>query len=421
LRDTDVPGDSVRQLMVLRTIAVAGQAAAIAASAALGIALPLAPMAAVVGALVLLNVAMWLRLRASPRSTLPAVAGQLAVDLAAFTALLFLAGGAGNPFSLLYVLHGVLMGLLLPPWPAAIGVVLVLACYSLVAGHALPLRIGGGEPPPESLLAFGWWLSVALTVVVVAWFVLRTVTALRRHDRLLFEAARKAQNDETILRLGTLAAGAAHEIATPLTTMAAVVGELRREARSPEVARDAATLAAQIEACRRTIANLHAAADHARAEGGGAERLDAFLDGIAWQTRALRPEIRLTCRWQHESAAPRIFADQSLRQAITVLLNNAADASPGDVEMSASWDERTLAVTVGDRGAGVPPDHAGKLGREFFTTKPRGRGIGLGLVLATSTVRQLGGTLRWEGRAGGGTQAQMVLPLRALLLPESPR
>jgi two-component system sensor histidine kinase RegB len=86
--------------------------------------------------------------------------------------------------------------------------------------------------------------------------------------------------------------------------------------------------------------------------------------------------------------------------------------------MTAEWDERTLRLTIEDRGEGVPPDHVEKLGRTFFTTKPPGRGVGLGLVLAANSVRHLGGTLRWKDRAGGGTLAEMVLPLYALLLPE---
>jgi two-component system sensor histidine kinase RegB len=410
--------DSVRQLMVLRTIAVVGQAAAIVVSAALGVALPLTAMFAVVAALVLLNVATWFRLRSTVRPTLPEVAGNLACDLVAFTMLLFLSGGPANPFSLLYVLHGVLMALLLPPWPAALGVTLTVACYTALVRYALPLRLADGESVPASLLIFGGWLSLALTVAVVAWFVLQIVTKLRLRDRLLLEAARKAQADETILRLGALAAGAAHEIATPLTTMAALVGELGREADTPSVRRDAGVLAGQIDACRQTLAKLFAAADHARAEGGGGEALETFLEVIARRIRTLRPELRLACRWQGASPAPRIFADQTLRQAIMVLLDNAADASPHDVEMTAEWDERTLRLTIEDRGEGVPPDHVEKLGRTFFTTKPPGRGVGLGLVLAANSVRHLGGTLRWKDRAGGGTLAEMVLPLYALLLPE---
>jgi two-component system sensor histidine kinase RegB len=410
---------SVRQLMVLRTIAVSGQVAAIAVSTALGVALPLLPMIAVIAFLVALNVLTWFRLKRPISSSHYEIAAYLAFDLAAFTALLFLSGGAANPFSLLFVLHAVLVALLLPPIPAAIGTLMVLACFSLVARFNLPLRLVRGEPLTPGLLAFGHWLSLALTVAVVAWFVVRIVAALRENDRLLLEAAQRAQNDETILRLGALAAGAAHELSTPVTTMTVVAGEMGREANTPSLKRDVGILMAQIEACRQTITNLLAAAVHARAEGGGRERLDAFLGSIAERLCAMRPEVNLICRWDAESPATEIFAEQSLRQAILALLNNAADASPQAVQMTASWNIDTLRVSIGDRGAGLPTGNLDKLGRVFFTTKPPGKGIGLGLVLASNAINHLGGTLRWQSRSGGGTQADMVLPLSALRLGEA--
>ena len=290
--------------------------------------------------------------------------------------------------------------------------------FSLVAPFHLPLRLGSGEAPAPALLSFGHWLSFALTAAVVAWFVVRIVAALREHDRLLRDAAQKALNDETILRLGALAAGAAHELSTPMTTMAVVAGEMEREASTPSLQRDVGILASQIEACRQTISNLLAASDHARAESGGRERLDAFLQAIADRFRTIRPDVVFTCKWEGEQPVPQIFAEQALKQSVLALLNNAADASPNDVRMTARWDEDTLHVAIDDRGSGVPPGNLEKLGRMFFTTKPPGKGTGLGLVLAANAIKQLGGTLRWESRAGGGTQAEIVLPLRALKLPE---
>jgi two-component system sensor histidine kinase RegB len=200
--------------------------------------------------------------------------------------------------------------------------------------------------------------------------------------------------------------------------MAVVAGEMKREASTPSLLRDVDILASQIEACRQTISNLLAAADHARAEGGGRERLDASLQAIANRFRRMRPDVVFTYQWEGEQPVPQIFAEQALKQSVFALLNNAADASPNDVRMTARWDEETLHVAIGDRGSGMPPGHLEKLGRMFFTTKPPGKGTGLGLVLAANAIKHLGGTLRWENRAGGGTQAEMVLLLRALKLPD---
>ena len=114
--------------------------------------------------------------------------------------------------------------------------------------------------------------------------------------------------------------------------------------------------------------------------------------------------------------APEIFADQSLRQSLLILLSNAADASPHRVDLVARWDDESLCVTVADHGSGVAPDRIDRLGREFFTTKAPGQGTGLGLVLAASTVSQLGGRVRWSNRANGGLSAEIRLPLTRLLL-----
>jgi two-component system sensor histidine kinase RegB len=279
-----------------------------------------------------------------------------------------------------------------------------------------PLRRADGQPLPDMLVAVGVSVGFALTAVVIAWFLHRIVATLRDHDRLLQEAARRALNDEAVLRIGTLAAGAAHELGTPLTSMAVVVGEMRRSADTPARQRDAAILAQQIDACRDALSNLRAAAGHAQAGGGGRENLAHFLASIVAAFRAMRPDVPLEASWDGVTPAPEILADQSLRQAILILLNNAADASPHHVEIEARWDPESVRVTVADHGTGVPLGSLEKLGRSFFTTKPPGHGTGLGLVLTASTVSRLGGTVEWSNRAGGGLAAQMRLPLSRLLV-----
>jgi two-component system sensor histidine kinase RegB len=241
----------LRQLMILRTIAVAGQIAAIATSSILGIALPLAAMIAVIAALAALNAATWIRLQRAFRANHVEIGGHLAFDLAAFTLLLYLAGGSQNPFALLFVLHVVLIALLLPSPPAAMGTLLVVGCFSFVDRIHLPLQLANGDPPAPALMAFGEWLSFALTSAVVAWFVVRNAGTLREHERMLRDATQKALNDETILKLGALAAGAAHELTTPMTTMAVVADEIGRQANTASLQRDVGILRSQIETCRQ--------------------------------------------------------------------------------------------------------------------------------------------------------------------------
>ncbi len=401
-------------LLRLRSIAIAGQVAAMAVAQVLHVTLPLAAMA--LGMAGALAVSAWslARSRRAIPVTLAEVVILLASDLAVFSLLLALAGGIENPFWPLYVLHVVLVALLLP-WRLAIaGTLVVAASFAIAVTFAAPLRYADGRPVPDDVLAIGLWVGFALTAFATAWFIVRVVADLRAHERLLREAARRALNDEAIMRLGALAAGAAHELATPLTTMAVVAGEMAREAATPEVRRDAAILANQVEACRRALSNLTSAAGHLRAEGGGPQRLDVFLASLAARFQAVRPGVPLDAHWEGASPVPEIFADASLQQAILILLNNAADASPHHVDFTGRWDAEALRLTVGDRGSGVPASRLGELGRAFFTTRPPGKGTGLGLVLTASTVSRLGGAVRWENRPEGGLAAEITLPLAEL-------
>jgi two-component system sensor histidine kinase RegB len=404
---------SVRQLMLLRTVAASGQTAAIATSWALGVSLPLVALASVVAAIVGLNLLTAIRLRSLRPASHTEIGVHLGSDLIALTALLFLSGGATNPFSLLFVLHVVLMALLLAPLAAASGTAIVVVCYVLVTRFHVPLAMATGEPLAADLIGFGWWVSFALTAGISAWFVIRIVATLREHDRWLKEAAQRALRDDAVLRIGALAAGAAHELAGPLTTMAVVAGEMLRNLDPTSLRREATVLASQIGVCREAIANLMAAAGHANA-GGGREDLDGFLESIAAKCKAMRPEASVTSDWSGVLPAPAIFADQTLRQALLALINNAVDASPTDVRVAANRSATRLWLSIDDRGSGLPVADLPKLGRTWFTTKAPGEGAGLGLVLASRVVERLGGTLGWENRPGGGLRVKVMLPLDSL-------
>jgi two-component system, sensor histidine kinase RegB len=418
-----VPTAGLRQLLQLRTVAVVGQAVAIAVSLLLGVALPIVPMVLVVGTLAAVNVVAYARLRGGRPATARTLRTHLALDLAALSALLLASGGDENPFRSIFLLHAVLMGLLLPARWALAGTLVVVGAYTLVGHFAIPLRLADGSALSPSLLQWGEWGGFALTVGVTAWFVVRTVAALRADDRLLAEARQKAIADEAVLRVGTLAAGAAHELGTPLATMAVVVGEMQRRSHAEAAetaAQDVEILAAQIDACRRTLSGLLAAAGQSRAEGGGREPLDRFVVSVVEQCRAAHPGAAIECHCEGTRPAPEIFVERTLQQAFLNLLDNAVYASPHAVDVDGRWNEDELRFTICDRGDGIPADVLPRLGKELFTTKPAGKGNGLGLVLAATTVGRLGGSIRWSNRPEGGACADVLLPLRALTVTTRP-
>ena len=165
-----------------------------------------------------------------------------------------------------------------------------------------------------------------------------------------------------------------------------------------------------------TLSNLMAAAGQVRITGGQRVPLDRFLSDVVEKCRLLHPGSRIHFQISATDAVPEIVAEQILGQAIGNLLNNAVDASPDSVHLDASWRDEILRVQIKDRGAGLPADVADKIGKAFFTTKVPGRGNGLGVMLANTTIQRFGGDVRIFNRPDGGACAEIVLPLAPLLV-----
>jgi two-component system sensor histidine kinase RegB len=409
----------VAALARLRICALVGQIAAIAVALAWSVALPIVPMGIVIGALLAFAIRTRNRLARGTPATHHEIFAHVTIDVTALSVLLFWAGGETNPFVLLYFVHVVMMALLLPPRQAIIGVGLVIVAAAVVAVVAPHLVHVDGTPLAPSIVAFGWSLSFALTAGITAWLVVRVVASLHLQSRNLAEARRIAANDEAMLRIGALAAGAAHELGSPLGTMAIVVGEMQRSATSDAERHDSEILAAQIAACRHTLARLLACTGRPGTDGGGAVALDKFIGELLDRFRATRPRVSVVVSNEATRASPRIFADAALGQALLNLLNNAADASRSTVTVTFGWDDGELRFTVDDDGPGISDAVLAKLGRERFTTKPPGEGAGLGLLLTATVIGRLGGSVRWSNRTEGGARVDVRLPLAALTLEES--
>jgi two-component system sensor histidine kinase RegB len=264
------------------------------------------------------------------------------------------------------------------------------------------------------------WLNFLLSAVIIAFFIVRMAAAIRARDAELSLQKEEALRNERIVALGTLAAGAAHELGTPLSTMAVVLGEMKNDyADRPELARDISVLRSQVDACKSTITRMIAEAGQARAEGGGERPLNEFLHETLERWRLVRPGVALTENLAGPAPAPAVLTEQTLQQAIVNLLNNAADASPESVELEGSWDRNQLRLEIRDRGPGLSGEAERLAGRGFFSTKPAGEGNGIGLLLARATLERLGGRISLRPRTGGGVCTLLELPLRNLT-PEQP-
>jgi len=188
-----------------------------------------------------------------------------------------------------------------------------------------------------------------------------------------------------------------------------VVGELKRDqAVLPEWRDNLAILEGQVQACKRILGKLLANAQDTGTKA--TQPLEQFLAGTLDEWQLLRPAVH--CRYQATGTqpAPQINTDPSLRAALLNLLNNAADASPEEINIEAHWDAGNFTLKIHDHGKGLTPEAAARAGSAFFTTKEGGRG--LGLLLANATVERMGGKVRLFNRESGGATTEVILPLR---------
>ncbi|MHB1245839.1 MAG: ATP-binding protein [Sulfuriferula sp.] len=407
----------LRRLFVLRLYAITGQLLAIiGVNFALDIRLPLFPMLMVVALMALLNLATWVRLRQPWPVTAMEFFAQLLVDAMALAVLLFYSGGSTNPFVSLYLLPIIIAAITLPALYAWIITILCLAAYSLLMFFYVPLHM------PHSAAAFalhvaGMWLNFIASALLITFFIGRMAASIRSREHELAEVRETGLRNETIVALGSLAAGAAHELSTPLATMAVVAGELQYEhGGNPALISNLQILRDQITACKAILNRLTATAGAERAEDTRVLAVDAYLDELVAQWQLMRPAACLQTRWKGARPAPHILATATLGQALLSLFNNAADAAPA-VELEACWDRQTLTLDILDRGQGFDREAAARAGEVFFTTKQAQGGFGLGLFLANATVERLGGSVRMLSREGGGAHILVRLPLQ---VPSAP-
>jgi two-component system, sensor histidine kinase RegB len=374
--------------------------------------LPWAEMVAVTVMLAVLNLATWIRLRRKwPVSSIEFFA-QLLVDVFALSALLYFSGGSTNPFISLYLLPLTIAAAALPWAYTWVMAAVTISCYTLMLFYYLPLPHDHEEHNSEfNLHVSGMWLAFVLSTMLIAWFVVKMGISIRERDKDLALAREQALRNEQIIALGTLAAGAAHELGTPLATMAVVTGELQDEYKENREFQDnIRILRDQITQCKHTLTQLLADAGQARAEEGSGQAVDSFLRQVLDKWQLMRPSVQFTYRGSGVEPAPQILNTQLLSQSILNLLNNAADASLKHIEIEVSWNYQELHLQILDYGDGLTGEAVQRAGQPFFTSKASGQGFGIGLFLANANIERFGGKVRLTNRVGGAC-TQVTLPL----------
>ena len=239
---------------------------------------------------------------------------------------------------------------------------------------------------------------------------MKMASAVRERDEKLARIREETLRNERIVALGMQAASAAHEMGTPLSTLAVVIGELQHETDAlPEWRESLTLLDGQVRNCKRILDKLLTNAQDAAPSSE--QSLEQFMRDTLDEWQLLRPAVQHRYHTSGTQPAPQLRIDPSLRAALLNLLNNAADASPEQIDIHARWDDDYFTLEIRDHGQGLTPEAATNAGSAFFTTKEEGRG--LGLFLANATIEQMGGKVRLFNREGGGATTEVRLPLKA--------
>ncbi|HWR79367.1 MAG TPA: ATP-binding protein [Pseudomonas sp.] len=404
------------RLTLIRLLVLAAQ------SAALGFAylsdllpLPWLPLAITLGVSVGICLLTALRLRGPWPVTELEYAVQLGCDLLIHSMLLYFSGGSTNPFVSYYLVPLTIAAATLPWVYSMLLSGLALTCYSALLIWYHPLHLSGDhqEATLISLHLFGMWLNFALSAAFITFFVVKMAATLRLQDQLRAQRHEESMRDQQLLAVATQAAGAAHELGTPLATISVLLKELRREHRSdPALQDDLALLQEQVKLCKDTLQQLVRAAEADRRQSVFEQTAIEWLETSLNRWHLMRPEASYRYQLIGVGAAPRLMPPADLTQALLNLLNNAADACPDKLDIRLDWDHQWLILSIRDRGPGVPLAIAEQLGRPFFTTKGKGkgRGFGLGLFLSQASVTRFGGTVKLYNLEEGGTLTEMKLP-----------
>lgn len=404
------------QLVHLRAVAICGQLATILiVHYGMGIPLPIEKMFLVVAFLLGLNIIGWQRYKRQKNITAAELFIELLLDVAALTIQLYLSGGGENPFVSLYLLQVIIGAVLLRPVFAWALFAITFICYLTLTFYSHNLKHMYHYHLGEffNLHIHGMLISYTIGAFLLVLFLTRINGNLRERDMRLAAFKEKSLQEDHILRMGLLAAGAAHELGTPLTTISVILKDWQslsvpesKDARNDDIQ----AMQTQIQRCKDIVSNILLSSGHVRGEASEVKDLKDFMDQAVaeWQTTRQPAMIEYHCYAEHI----RIISDQVIRQILFNVFDNALESSPSWVGINASVDADSIIIRVSDHGKGFSAEALEAFGKPYVSSKG-GHGRGLGLFLVVNTLRKLGGQAHAANTAEGAV-VTLEIPISAL-------
>ncbi|HTQ13093.1 MAG TPA: ActS/PrrB/RegB family redox-sensitive histidine kinase [Rhizomicrobium sp.] len=425
----------LRTLTNLRWLAVAGQSATLfVVYFGLAWRLPIVPCALAIAASVLINVALAFLYPPAQRLTNREATVHLAFDVLQLGCLLYFTGGIENPFALMFLAPVVIAAATLNLGNTLLLAALALASISVIAVVHQPLPWDGNERLTlPALYLGGIWSSLVIGIGFTSIYAWRIASESARMQAGLAATQLALSREHRLASLGALATAAAHELGTPLGTIAVVARELERAlpAGTPE-SDDARLLRAEAERCRTILTRL------ARPDEAGLRQTDhlplgALLDEIAGPYRS--DEVAITVELS-EDDEPKAWRTPELVHGLANVISNAADFAASRVWVRAAWDESDLRISVEDDGPGFALEILERIGEPYVTSRPGTyalgetelspddtftgqQGMGLGFFIAKTLLERTGGRVRARNSERGGARVSVRWP-RGAIDGESP-
>lgn len=353
----------------------------------------------------------------------------LSADVISISLLLFLTGGATNPLIWIFLLPLIITGIILPNTYTWYMVFMATSCYTFLIRYHIPLPSIAPtfldtsgldrfaiphENPFFDVQIFGVWFGFALSAGLVAFFVVELTANLREHERKLADARENALRDERVIALGTLAASAAHNMGTPLGTMAIIAHELHQDYQQSSylaLHEKIQIIQEQIVRCKDALSVMSATGGEMSAESGQVMQVDAYLDEVLQQWRVQQPSIKINLCIDLSTTTAQIIADRALTHSIINIMNNATEATDKSkgIDLKVHCDTQNLHLKIRDYGQGITKDILLMAGKKPIVSKKSG--LGVGLFLTYASINRLGGEIKISNVKSGGACFAITVPL----------
>lgn len=381
----------------------------------LGLKLNYHPLIFTILVLSIINLLTWVRVLKTRSVSHNEFFGQLIIDVLGVTAMLYFSGGAESPFVSSYLVPISISAATLRWRFSLVLTFSALLAYSLLFFFYVPVA----EVSPHhghhqnhdsaSLHTVGMWVNFSISAGLISFFVVRMAEALRKQSDQLSQYREEMARDGQLFSLAALAAGTAHELGTPLSTMKMLAREMQLD-RSGDSAfqEDVETLNQQIDHCANILARLHQRAELRDGNLASIQSSGEYCRNMIENWMLLRPETEVKYSISDTESVPVSFPP-AIEQAVVNIFNNAADASRDLVEIRCRWTSQYLSIVVLDDGPGIPEALQADLDKPYKSSKGEGRG--LGLFLTQQTLTRYSGRLLFKARLPRGTETEITLPV----------